>query len=154
MLGVQERARAPETATQSANAVGQIVRTCVRLSAAATRFRETLTTARLGAVLAAAAELLRVGLNDALEILALLAESGGPRFQRAAVRWLGRPLLETPATLRDARFAVVLVERLPQGLATLHPLGASVARGAQRHGRRGQGPEGPGVSPVTACAAG
>jgi hypothetical protein len=30
MLGVQERARAPETATQSANAVGKIVRTCVR----------------------------------------------------------------------------------------------------------------------------
>jgi hypothetical protein len=77
---------------------------------------------RLDAVLAAAAELPHVGLNDALEILALLAESGDPRFERAAVRWLGRLLLETRATLRDVRFAVVLVERLPQGLATLHRL--------------------------------
>jgi HEAT repeat protein len=91
-------------------------------SAAAIRFREALATQRLDAVLAAAAELPRIGLDDALEILALLAEAGDPRFERAAVRWLGRLLLETPATLRDARFAVVLVERLPQGLATLHRL--------------------------------
>jgi hypothetical protein len=91
-------------------------------SAATSRFRQALATQRLDAVLAAAAELPRVGLNDALEILALLAEAGDPRFERAAVRWLGRLLLETPATLRDARFAVVLVERLPQGLATLHRL--------------------------------
>jgi hypothetical protein len=44
-------------------------------SPAATRFREALATQRLDAVLAAAADPPRVGLNDALEILALLAES-------------------------------------------------------------------------------
>lgn len=97
-------------------------------AAAAIRFREALATQRLDAVIAAAADLPRVGLDDALEILALLAESGDRRFERAAVRWLGRLLLETPATLRDVRFAVVLVERLPQGLATLHRLAQRTPR--------------------------
>jgi hypothetical protein len=35
---------------------------------------------------------------------------------------MGRLLLETPTSLRDARFALVLVERLPDGKEALHRL--------------------------------
>jgi hypothetical protein len=37
-------------------------------------------------------------------------------------RWVGRPLIETSAGLRDARFALALVERLPVGQDALHGL--------------------------------
>jgi hypothetical protein len=71
---------------------------------------------------AAAAELPRVGLDDALAILAVLAQSSDPRFDRAAARWVGRLLTETPAGLRDARFALALIEQLPAGRDALHAL--------------------------------
>jgi hypothetical protein len=62
---------------------------------------------------AAAAELPTIGLDDALAILVLLAQAGDARFDRAAARWVGRLLIETPAGLSDARFALALVERPP-----------------------------------------
>lgn len=71
---------------------------------------------------AAAVELPKIGLEDALLILSLLAERADPRFDRAAARWLGRLLLETPAGLSDARFALALVERLPTCRSALHGL--------------------------------
>jgi hypothetical protein len=52
--------------------------------------------------------------------LILMAAEQHPRFDRAAAKWVGRLLLERPLSLADARFALVLVERLPQGRATLH----------------------------------
>jgi hypothetical protein len=79
------------------------------------RFRRALVTKNLAIIQAAAVELPGLGLDDALEILWLMAHKRDPRFERAAVRWVGRLLLETPTTLRDARFALVLVERLPDG---------------------------------------
>jgi hypothetical protein len=86
------------------------------------RLRRALVTQNLAIIQAAAAELPRIGLDDALEILWLMAHKRDPRFERAAVRWIGRLLLETPTTLRDARFALVLVERLPDGKDALHRL--------------------------------
>jgi hypothetical protein len=77
------------------------------------RFQRALLTGNLRLVEAAAAELPTVGLTDALAILALLADRDDPRFERAAARWVGRLLVETPATLSDARYALALVERLP-----------------------------------------
>jgi hypothetical protein len=38
-----------------------------------------------------------------LAILAVLAQTAHPQFDRAAARWFGRLLTETPAGLRDAR---------------------------------------------------
>jgi hypothetical protein len=81
-----------------------------------------LQTGNLQIVEAAVTDLRRVGLDDALAILVLLAEAGDPRFDRAAARWVGRLLTETPAGLRDARFAIALVERLPAGRDALHGL--------------------------------
>jgi hypothetical protein len=70
-------------------------------------------------VLSAAAELQSIQLDDALEILILMAAENDPRFDRAAARWVGRLLAETPIGLADGRFVLALVERLPQGAETL-----------------------------------
>lgn len=86
------------------------------------RFQRALQTRNLQLVEAAATDLRRIGLDDALAILVLLAEAGDPRFDRAAARWVGRLLTETPARLSDARFAIALVERLPAGRDALHGL--------------------------------
>lgn len=86
------------------------------------RFQRALQTGNLNLVEAAAAELPRIGLDDALVILALLADTGDPRFDRAAARWIGRLLVETPAGLRDARYALALVEQLPLCRDALHGL--------------------------------
>ena len=83
------------------------------------RFRRSLETGRLSIVLMAAAEMPRLELDDALEVLVLMAREGDPRFDRAAARWVGRLLAERPLRLADARFALVLVERLPAGRETL-----------------------------------
>ena len=73
-------------------------------------------------VLAAAAELQRVRLDDALEILILMAQERDPRFDRAAARWVGKLLAENPVGLAEARFALALVERLPACAETLRRL--------------------------------
>jgi hypothetical protein len=86
------------------------------------RFQRALATGNLQVIEAAARELPSIGLDDALLILSLLADSGDPRFDRAAARWIGRLLIETPAGLRDARYALVLVERLPRCRDALHEL--------------------------------
>jgi hypothetical protein len=83
------------------------------------RFRRSLETGRLSVVLLAAAELQHLELDDALEVLVLMAREGHPRFDRAAARWVGRLLAERPLGLADARFALILVERLPAGHETL-----------------------------------
>jgi hypothetical protein len=89
---------------------------------AAARFQRALATGDLEPIEAAASDLPTVGLDDALVILSLLADSGDPRFDRAAARWIGRLLIETPASLSDARFALALVERLPARREDLHGL--------------------------------
>jgi hypothetical protein len=86
------------------------------------RFQRSLQTRNLSVVLTAAAELQPIQLDDALEILILLAAEKDPRFDRAAARWVGRLLAETPIGLADGRYALVLVERLPQGAETLRRL--------------------------------
>lgn len=86
------------------------------------RFRRALQTGNLQLVEAAAADLPGIRLDDALAILSLLAERRDGRFDRAAARWIGRLLIETPADLRDARYALALVERLPRCRDALHEL--------------------------------
>ena len=101
------------------------MRTCVRMTSEGhptARFQRALTTGNLLIVEAAARELPRIGLDDALSILALLAADHDARFDRAAARWVGRLLLETPAGLGDARFALAMVERLPACRDALHKL--------------------------------
>ena len=58
-------------------------------------FTRALQTRKLALVLAAAAELQAIQLDDALEILILMAQEQDPRFDRAATRWAGLLLAET-----------------------------------------------------------
>ena len=85
-------------------------------------FERALQTRRLSIVVMAASELRSIQLDDALEILILMAAENDPRVDRAAARWVGRLLAETPIGLADGRYAIALVERLPQCSETLRRL--------------------------------
>lgn len=78
------------------------------------RFRRALLTGNPTLVLAAAAELPRVDLADALAILLVLLDGRSPRYDRAAVRWHGRLCLEVRGlSLGDAGLALAALQALP-----------------------------------------
>ncbi len=78
------------------------------------RFRRALDTGNPTLVLAAAAELGRVDLADALAIVLVLLDGSSPRYDRAAVRWHGRLCLEVPGlSLQDAGLALAALQALP-----------------------------------------
>jgi hypothetical protein len=90
------------------------------------RFRRALEVGRLSLVYAAAAELPRIELDDGLRVLVLMAEQDRDRFDRAAVRWLGRLALERRVGIEDLRAGLAACELLrrhpPQGEAVLSEL--------------------------------
>ncbi len=80
-----------------------------------TRFRRALETGNESLVTATALELPRVALDDALRIC-LVQRGGDPaRYERAAVRWLGRFALEARGvTIDDLRIAAEALDALPE----------------------------------------
>jgi len=79
------------------------------------RFERALHTGNPTLVRAAAAELPRVGLDDALRICVVLAVAEPEVYERAAVRWLGRLLLDEPGvTLAQAQLAATALGVLPR----------------------------------------
>ncbi len=80
-----------------------------------TRFRRALTTGSEAVVLAAARELPQIALDDALRICLVLRGGNPDRYERAAVRWLGRFALEARgATIDDLRLAADALDALPE----------------------------------------
>ena len=78
------------------------------------RFRRALETRNPTLVLAAASELARIDLPDALAICLVLLDGGSVRYDRAAVRWHGRFCLEAPGlALRDAALVLHALDALP-----------------------------------------
>jgi predicted transport protein len=81
------------------------------------RFQRALMTGNLTIIRAAAAELPAVRLDDALQVCVLLRDREPERYERAAVRWIGRFCVERPdVTLEDvdhARAAFGLMRRDP-----------------------------------------
>lgn len=81
------------------------------------RFRRALEIGNELLVLAAARELPRIALDDALRICLVLREGDPDRYERAAVRWLGRFALEahrvTIETLRAAADALAALPAQP-----------------------------------------
>jgi hypothetical protein len=65
------------------------------------RFRRPLDVRSVMQAETAARELGRLGLNDALDYLVLLAAEAPGRYDRAARRWLSQLLEETPALTLD-----------------------------------------------------
>jgi hypothetical protein len=79
------------------------------------RFRRALGTGNELLVLAAARELPRIGLDDALRICIVLRDGDPDRYDRACVRWLGRFALEARgATIDDIRAAADALDALPE----------------------------------------
>jgi hypothetical protein len=78
------------------------------------RFRRALNTGSEAIVLAAARELPQIALDDALRICLVLRGGDPVRYERAAVRWLGRFALEAHgATIADLRLAANALDVLP-----------------------------------------
>jgi len=81
------------------------------------RLERALTTGNPTLVRAAAAELPRVGLEDALRICLVFLQREQARYEPAAVRWLGRLALEARGlSLAEAQMAAAALGGLP-GLA-------------------------------------
>ncbi len=82
------------------------------------RFRRALSTGNEGLVIAAARELPRIALEDALRICLVLRGGDPSRYERAAVRWLGRFALEgRDVTIEDLRLAADALDALPRAAA-------------------------------------
>jgi hypothetical protein len=79
------------------------------------RFRRALDSGNELLVIAAARELPRIGLEDALRICLLIRGGDPARYERAAVRWLGRFALEgRHVTIEALRRAADALEALPE----------------------------------------
>ena len=82
------------------------------------RFRRALATENEHLILAAARELPQIALNDALRICLVLRDGDPDRYERAAVRWLGRFALEARGvTIDDLRRAADALDTLPERAA-------------------------------------
>lgn len=80
-----------------------------------TRFKRALSTGNINLIRAAAAELPRVSLPDALEVCLLLRDHDQGRFEKAAVRWLGRFALEAKdVSISAIETAAAALRLLPQ----------------------------------------
>ena len=83
-----------------------------------TRFKRALETGNETLVTAAALELPRIALEDALRICLVLRTGDPDRYDRAAVRWLGRFALEARhVTIDDLRQAAEALAALPHRTA-------------------------------------
>jgi hypothetical protein len=79
------------------------------------RFRRALETGNEALVTAAALELPRIALDDALRICLVLRGGNPARYERAAVKWLGRFALEARnVTISDLRAAADALDALPR----------------------------------------
>lgn len=89
-----------------------------------THFRRALEQGNLELVRLAATELPQVNLDDALRICLLMSDQRDARYERAAVRWLGRVCLERPDfSLADLELASSALSALPtHRLSALHTL--------------------------------
>jgi hypothetical protein len=82
------------------------------------RFRRALDSGNELLVLTAARELPQIALDDALRICLVLRDGDPGRYERAAVRWLGRFALEARAvTIADLRLAAAALQELPAASA-------------------------------------
>jgi hypothetical protein len=98
-------------------------------------FRDAIESGDLNRIARLARQVGEIRLDDALRICLLLRDDPGERYERAAVRWLGRFALEgrgvTPADLRVALDALGSLPTDPQtAMSCLQAL--CVARGVGR----------------------
>jgi hypothetical protein len=79
------------------------------------RFRRALQTGNATLVIAAAKELPQIALDDALRVCLVFRDGDRERYERAAVRWLGRFALEARGvTIEALQAAAVALDALPE----------------------------------------
>ena len=79
------------------------------------RFRRALQTGNANLVIAAALELPQIALDDALRICLVFRDGDPERYERAAVRWLGRFALEARGvTIEAIQAAAAALDSLPE----------------------------------------
>jgi hypothetical protein len=79
------------------------------------RFRRALQTGNANLVIAAALELPQIALEDALRICLVFRDGDPERYERAAVRWLGRFALEARGvTIEAIQAAAAALDSLPE----------------------------------------
>ena len=86
------------------------------------RFRRALLTKNVTLIDAACRELPTVALEDALRVVAVLAEKRDERFERAAARFAARVVLERGLTADEGHRVLALTQELadsPDGAAEL-----------------------------------
>jgi hypothetical protein len=86
------------------------------------RFRRALLTKNVRLITAAAAELQHVALDDALRVLAVLAEKHDPRFDRAAARFAARVVIEHGLAPDEGHRVLALAQSLPEAPDTIAQL--------------------------------
>lgn len=90
------------------------------------RFQRALATGNLHLIRAAAAELPRVDLGDALAVCMAIRNAEPERFERAALRWLARYAVEKAVSVADVRAAAdafaVMVQRPEDAFMSLRRL--------------------------------
>jgi hypothetical protein len=93
---------------------------------ALTRYRRAVERRHIFGAEVAAKEMAYVSLRDALGLLALYAAEDSPKYDRAAVRWLGRLALESDDLhLNDLQLAAAALQALrrrPDSLSVLTDL--------------------------------
>ena len=77
------------------------------------RFRRALLTQNVNLIDAAAREVPRIGLDDVVRILVVMASKRDARFDRAAARFAARATRELGLGLAEARYVLALAEALP-----------------------------------------
>jgi len=110
------------------------------------RFRRALNTGNQALVLTAAKELPQIGLDDALRICLILREGDPERYERAAVRWLGRFATEARGVTIEALKAAAnaldeLTERTMGRWSSCRRSAASTACGEDRRPAQASGPK-------------
>ena len=97
---------------------------------ALTRYRRALERRHIFGAEIAAKEMAFLSLRDALGLVALYASEESPKFDKAAVRWLGRLALESDdLSLEDAQLAAAALAARPRR-HTRHRGSPSTARTA------------------------
>jgi hypothetical protein len=77
------------------------------------RFQRALQTGNMPLIRAAAAELPRVDLGDALAVCMAIRDAEPQRFERAALKWLARYCVERATTVQDVRDAAQAFDDMP-----------------------------------------
>jgi hypothetical protein len=96
---------------------------------ALTRYRRALERRHIFGAEVAAREMAFLSLRDALGLLALYAAEDSPKFDKAAVRWLGRLALESEdLSLHDLQLAAAALHALPRRPESTLPVLREVSR--------------------------